>query len=110
MQSYSYASLQSRLVRPGSDHDEYEKGKGRERSAPTKRVFGFQRKLDQLGSVCISRKTKSSRRQRSITLAAILVRQDIHVSFAQLVLDGTAAENAPRFGPPGEDLLRLPRR
>lgn len=43
---------------------------------PTKRDFGFQRKFDQLGSVCISRKTKSSCRQRSITLVAIFVRHE----------------------------------
>jgi hypothetical protein len=64
--------------------------------------------LDKLGSVCISRKTKSSCRQRSITLAAIfVVRHDIYVSFAQLVLDGTvtAAGNAPRFGPPGRRFI-----
>jgi hypothetical protein len=68
-------------------------------------------KVGPVGSVCISRKTTSSCRQRSITLAAIFVRHDMNVSFAQLVLDGTAAGNAPRFCPPGKDsLLRLPRR
>jgi hypothetical protein len=84
------------------------KEKGESRKVPlvtTERVFGFQRKLDQLGSVCISLKMKSSCRQRSITLAAIFVHRDIYISIA---LDSTAAGNAPRFGPPVlNDLLRL---
>ena len=62
----------------------------------TWRVFAFQRKLDQFGSVCISRKTKSSFRQSSITRAAIFHR--VHC-----IGRVEGGRNAPRCGPPEED-------
>ena len=71
----------------------------------TWRVSAFHRKLDQLGSVCISRKTKSSFRQSSITRAAIFVG-----TYVGQVEGGAGRRSAPRRGLPEEDDAPHPHR
>jgi hypothetical protein len=61
--------------------------------------LGSREKLNHMWSVrgmmASHERRKSSCRQRSITLAAIFVRHDIHVSFAQLVPDDGGGERTP---------------